>query len=97
MFRELGLPMDLGAIVYQEDRVSGRILSILRYWAYKLPGQIAFSHCWRTSRLEAAIPTNNLLSLKLIEPPVNQQGKRVRIYRKYKLLIFVLTIQSLIG
>jgi len=37
-----------GFIVHQEGRVSGFILLILSYWEYKLPGQIAFSLCWRT-------------------------------------------------
>jgi hypothetical protein len=32
--------------------------------------------------LEAAKPTNNLLSSKLIEPRANQQGKQVQIYQK---------------
>jgi hypothetical protein len=45
--------------------------------------------------LEAANLTNNLLSSKLTEPRANQQGKRVRIFRKYKLLIFVQTTQLL--
>jgi hypothetical protein len=40
------------------------------------------SRAWRSVRLEAAKPTNNLLSSKLIEPRANQQGKRVQIYQK---------------
>jgi hypothetical protein len=40
------------------------------------------SRAWRSVRLEAANPTNNLLSSKLTEPRANQQGKRVRIFRK---------------
>jgi hypothetical protein len=40
------------------------------------------SRAWRSVRLEAGKPTNNLLSSKLIEPRANQQGKRVQIYQK---------------
>jgi hypothetical protein len=40
------------------------------------------SRAWRSVRLEAAKPTNNLLSSKLTEPRANQQGKRVQIYQK---------------
>jgi hypothetical protein len=39
--------------------------------------------------LEAAKPTNIFFSSKLTEPRANQQGKRVRIFRKYKVLLFV--------
>jgi hypothetical protein len=46
--------------------------------------------------LEAANSTNNLLFSKLTEPRANPQGKRVRVFRYYKLLIFVLTTQLLI-
>jgi hypothetical protein len=45
--------------------------------------------------LEAAKPTNNFFSSKLTEPRANQQGKRVRVFRQFKLLIFVLTNQLL--
>jgi hypothetical protein len=38
----------------------------------------------------------HFLSSKLTEPRANQQGKRVRIFRQLKLLIFVQTIQLLI-
>jgi hypothetical protein len=40
------------------------------------------SRAWRSVRLEAAKPTNNLLFPRLIEPRANQQGKRVQIYQK---------------
>jgi hypothetical protein len=40
------------------------------------------SRAWRSVRLEAAKPTNNLLSSKLTEPRANQQGKLVQIYQK---------------
>jgi hypothetical protein len=40
------------------------------------------SRAWRSVRLEASKPTNNLLSSKLTEPRANQQGKRVQIYQK---------------
>jgi hypothetical protein len=52
----------------------------------------------RPSReLEAAKPTINLLFSKLTEPRANQQGKRVRIFRQFKLLIFVQITQLLIN
>jgi hypothetical protein len=47
--------------------------------------------------LEAAKPTHIFFSSKLTEPRANQQGKRVRIFRKFKLLIFVQINQLLIG
>jgi hypothetical protein len=40
------------------------------------------SRAWRSVRLEAAKPTNNLLFSKLIEPRANQQGKLVQIIQK---------------
>jgi hypothetical protein len=40
------------------------------------------SRAWRSVRLEAANPTNNLFSSKLTEPRANQQGKRVQINQK---------------
>jgi hypothetical protein len=40
------------------------------------------SRAWRSVRLEAANPTNNLIFSKLTEPRANQQGKRVQIYQK---------------
>jgi hypothetical protein len=40
------------------------------------------SSAWRSMWLEAAKPTNNLLSSNLTEPRANQQGKRVQIYQK---------------
>jgi hypothetical protein len=58
---------------------------------YKIRG------AWRSVRLEAAKPIHIFLSSKLTEPRANQQGKRVRIFRKYKLLIFVRITQLLIG
>jgi hypothetical protein len=51
---------------------------------------------WRSVRLEAANATNIFFSSKLTEPRANQQGKRVRVFRKYKLLIFVQITQLLI-
>jgi hypothetical protein len=39
----------------------------------------------------------HLLSSKLTEPRANQQGKQVRIFRQFKILIFVLNIQLLIA
>jgi hypothetical protein len=39
----------------------------------------------------------HLLSSKLTEPRANQQGKRVRIFRKFKILIFVQITQLLTG
>ncbi|MGK0326304.1 MAG: hypothetical protein ACJA1D_001657 [Polaribacter sp.] len=47
--------------------------------------------------LEAAKPTNAFLSSKLTEPRANKQGKQVRIFRNFKLLIFVEITQLLMS
>jgi hypothetical protein len=60
------------------------------------PGAARISSLF-SAGLEAAKPTNIFFSSKLTEPRANQQGKRVRIFRKYKLLIFVQIIQLLKG
>jgi hypothetical protein len=65
---------------------------------YKIRGVWRSVNKSRFSReLEAAKPTIIFFSSKLTEPRANQQGKRVRIFRKFKVLIFVLIIQLLIG
>jgi hypothetical protein len=55
--------------------------------AFQLVGN-EFKICgvWRSVWLEAVKPTNNLLSSKLTEPRANQQGKRVRVFRKVQVI-----------
>jgi hypothetical protein len=62
-----------------------------------LTGLYKICGVWRSVRLEAAKPTNVFLSSKLTEPRANQQGKLLRIYRKYNLRLFVQTTQLLIS
>jgi hypothetical protein len=58
--------------------------------AWRSVNQPAFS-----AGLEAAKPTHIIFSSKLTEPRANQQGKRVPIFRQFKILIFVQITQLL--
>jgi hypothetical protein len=69
-------------VVYKMESFSLFIFSVFLVVSSHITSLYMKSRAWRSVRLEAAKPTNNLLSSKLIEPRANQQGKRVQIYQK---------------